>query len=200
MTTSGPATPALRRSDDRVLGGVCAGIAERLGVDPVLVRIGAVALGVLSAGSAVLLYLIAWVLVPPTATRAAVSDPDRPGPEPDPAGRPGTAGLTGPPEAAGATMGGAQPGGAAPAGDPAAAWQSVGAELKGLAAGLRAGPRIDTTGRRPLDAADAAATAVGERLRSPEVRAAAERVATGVADAVSASVAAARRRSGRGPV
>jgi phage shock protein C len=54
----------LRRSrDDRVLGGVCGGLGRHLGVDPVLVRIALVAL-VLSGGLGVLLYVIAWVVVP----------------------------------------------------------------------------------------------------------------------------------------
>ncbi|WP_270024824.1 ATP-binding protein [Solirubrobacter phytolaccae] len=45
------------------LGGVCAGFAARVGIDPLLIRIGfiaAVALG----GVAIPLYAIAWVLIP----------------------------------------------------------------------------------------------------------------------------------------
>lgn len=57
--------PGLRRSrSDQVFGGVCAGIANRLGVDPVLVRIAAVAVALVSAGVAVVAYLVAWVVLP----------------------------------------------------------------------------------------------------------------------------------------
>jgi phage shock protein PspC (stress-responsive transcriptional regulator) len=55
----------LRRSrTDRMLSGVCGGLAAALGVEASLVRLGLVALTVLGAGSGALLYLAAWVLVP----------------------------------------------------------------------------------------------------------------------------------------
>jgi phage shock protein PspC (stress-responsive transcriptional regulator) len=53
----------LRRSDERWLGGVAAGVAESLGLDPVLVRVGLVVLGLLG-GAGVLLYALAWLLLP----------------------------------------------------------------------------------------------------------------------------------------
>lgn len=55
----------LRRSrTDRMLSGVCGGVAEAFGIDVNLVRLGLVALTVLGAGSGALLYVAAWVLVP----------------------------------------------------------------------------------------------------------------------------------------
>lgn len=45
------------------VGGVCQGVATRVGVDPLIVRAGAILLG-LVAGLGVLLYLLAWVLLP----------------------------------------------------------------------------------------------------------------------------------------
>ncbi|HOZ60162.1 MAG TPA: PspC domain-containing protein [Nakamurella multipartita] len=57
----------VRRSRrDRVLGGVCGGLARYLNVDPVLLRIAAVALA-LSGGVGVLVYLIAWIVIPEQA-------------------------------------------------------------------------------------------------------------------------------------
>jgi len=54
----------LRRSrDDRVIAGVCGGLGRYLGIDPVVVRLGALLL-VVAAGSGVLLYLIAWLVIP----------------------------------------------------------------------------------------------------------------------------------------
>jgi phage shock protein C len=56
----------LRRSRrDRVIAGVCGGLGEYLGVDPVLLRLAAVALTV-SGGVGVLTYVIAWLLIPET--------------------------------------------------------------------------------------------------------------------------------------
>ncbi len=57
--------PGLRRSRaDQVLGGVCAGVAHRIGMDPILVRVAAVAAALVSGGVAVVAYLVAWVLLP----------------------------------------------------------------------------------------------------------------------------------------
>lgn len=62
--TAGPQRPPLRRSrDDRVLGGVCTGVARYLGIDPVLVRVIVVALAIFGGGG-ILLYLAAWFLIP----------------------------------------------------------------------------------------------------------------------------------------
>jgi phage shock protein C len=55
--------PALRRSStDRMLGGVCGGLAEYSNIDPVLWRVGMVALALLGPG--VIVYLLLWVLMP----------------------------------------------------------------------------------------------------------------------------------------
>ena len=65
MTTPQNTKPArlYRSRDDRVIAGVAGGIARHLGVDPVLVRLATVALA-LAAGSGILAYLIAWVIIP----------------------------------------------------------------------------------------------------------------------------------------
>jgi phage shock protein PspC (stress-responsive transcriptional regulator) len=61
--TPSPVRPALRRSStDRMLGGVCGGLAEYSNIDPVLWRVGMVALALLGPG--VLVYLLLWVLMP----------------------------------------------------------------------------------------------------------------------------------------
>ncbi len=60
-----PAPPRpLRRSDtERMIAGVCGGTAEYFGIDPIIVRLGFVALALLG-GSGVLLYLVAWLVMP----------------------------------------------------------------------------------------------------------------------------------------
>lgn len=55
------------RSQHRKLGGVCAGVAERLGVSTTIVRVATVVLAVV--GPAVAIYLLAWLLLPDTAGR-----------------------------------------------------------------------------------------------------------------------------------
>ncbi|MFV0434467.1 MAG: PspC domain-containing protein [Leucobacter sp.] len=55
--------PLTRSRDDRVVAGVCAGLARHLGLSATVVRIGAVALA-LVGGAGALLYLWLWVTVP----------------------------------------------------------------------------------------------------------------------------------------
>lgn len=57
----------LTRSNDKMIAGVCAGIANYLGIDPTLVRIAYV-LMVLFAGFGILLYVILWLVMPKSET------------------------------------------------------------------------------------------------------------------------------------
>ena len=57
-----------RSSTNKMIAGVCGGIAERLGWNPTLVRILYVAASVLSvAFPGILVYLILWIVVPTRA-------------------------------------------------------------------------------------------------------------------------------------
>jgi phage shock protein C len=53
----------LTRSDNRVIGGVCAGIAERYGWKPRNVRIAFVLSGILP-GPQFVIYLVLWAVLP----------------------------------------------------------------------------------------------------------------------------------------
>ena len=53
----------LTRSNNKMIGGVCAGIADYLGLDPTIVRIAWI-LTVFFAGFGILLYLILWIVMP----------------------------------------------------------------------------------------------------------------------------------------
>ena len=58
--------PRLRRSrKDKMLAGVCGGIAEWMGWDPTVVRLSYVLLSILSAAfPGMLIYLIFWLVTP----------------------------------------------------------------------------------------------------------------------------------------
>ncbi|MBR2244620.1 MAG: PspC domain-containing protein [Prevotella sp.] len=57
-------TKRLYRSNDRVIAGVCSGIAEYLDFDPVAVRLGYVFLTLATCFSGVLFYIVAWIVMP----------------------------------------------------------------------------------------------------------------------------------------
>ncbi len=61
---------ALRRSNDRIIAGICGGIAESLGWNPTHVRIVYVLVSILSAAfPGILVYLALWFLMPPPEDR-----------------------------------------------------------------------------------------------------------------------------------
>ncbi|MBW8826459.1 MAG: PspC domain-containing protein [Acidobacteria bacterium] len=64
--TPAPEAPPRRLTrslDDRMLGGVCGGLADYTGIDPVVFRIG-FSVAALLGGGGVLAYLLAWALIP----------------------------------------------------------------------------------------------------------------------------------------
>jgi phage shock protein C len=63
-TPSQPQKRLVRSRDERMLAGVCGGIADYLDVDPTIVRLVAVLLGIFSAGTALIAYIIAAIVVP----------------------------------------------------------------------------------------------------------------------------------------
>lgn len=155
--------PPLRRPPDGVLGGVCAALADRAGAPVALVRLAALALLVVSGGSVVVAYLIAWVLIP----RAGAA-PVRPAPTPGPGDRPGVREAW---RAAGAelrSLGGALRPEQAPTppveGGPIRAADAV---LTGLGERLRT-PEVRERARR---AVDGVSTAVGASIADVDRRA-----------------------------
>jgi len=58
------ATPqTFHRGKDRILGGVCSGLAEGLHIDPLWVRLGFVLLAFLQ-GVGLLIYIVLWLVMP----------------------------------------------------------------------------------------------------------------------------------------
>lgn len=72
----------LVRPERRMIAGVCSGIADYLGVDPVLVRVVFAAL-VLAGGTGVMIYAIGWLVIPKPGNRSLLEETirsDRVGP------------------------------------------------------------------------------------------------------------------------
>ncbi len=58
-----PKIPLRRTRDNRVVAGVCGGLGRATGVDPVVFRV-VVAILAVFGGAGILLYLVAWALIP----------------------------------------------------------------------------------------------------------------------------------------
>ncbi|TWD79357.1 phage shock protein C (PspC) family protein [Kribbella amoyensis] len=81
----------LRRSkNQRMLSGVSGGIAEYLNIDVTLVRLGIVGLTLITGGSALLGYVVAWIVIPEADGKAVwqnvqqnIQQPQQDSPEAD---------------------------------------------------------------------------------------------------------------------
>jgi phage shock protein C len=64
MNAEGTSKRLTRNTHDKMLGGVCAGLADYLGLDATLVRVLTVIAAVFSLGTVVVAYVVAWALMP----------------------------------------------------------------------------------------------------------------------------------------
>jgi phage shock protein C len=53
-----------RSGKDKVIAGVCGGIAEYFDVDQVIIRLIVVFVTLASAGLGIVMYIVAWIIVP----------------------------------------------------------------------------------------------------------------------------------------
>jgi phage shock protein C len=59
----------LERSTDRVIAGVCGGLAHHFDVDPVIIRLAFVVAGI-AGGAGILAYVVLWIVMPPAGFAA----------------------------------------------------------------------------------------------------------------------------------
>ncbi len=77
MENQTPAKRLYRSTTSKMLGGVCAGLADYFGWDPTIVRIAYALLSIFSAAfPGIVVYLILWAIVPkrPALPTGPVSD------------------------------------------------------------------------------------------------------------------------------
>ncbi len=55
----------LTRSNERMIGGVCAGLAEYIDIDPTVFRAIYAILTVFTCFSGIIIYIILWLIMPP---------------------------------------------------------------------------------------------------------------------------------------
>ena len=59
-----PAASLYRNSNDKILGGVCSGIAQRLKIDPTIVRVIFAIVTFGGFGAGILIYIVLWMILP----------------------------------------------------------------------------------------------------------------------------------------
>lgn len=66
-----------RSSTEKIICGVCGGLAEYLGIDSVLVRLAAIALFIVNPGAAIILYIAACIIMPEKPTIPGTTEEPR---------------------------------------------------------------------------------------------------------------------------
>jgi phage shock protein C len=81
--TAPPPRLLRRRLDNRVIAGVCSGLADYFGIDPILVRLAFVVI-TFAGGAGILAYIVLWIVMTPapigTSIQPVATDLARQGP------------------------------------------------------------------------------------------------------------------------
>lgn len=64
----------LRSRQGRMVAGICAGAAEYFGWDVTLVRVIVAVVSVITGGTGVLAYLVAWALIPEEGEKSSIAE------------------------------------------------------------------------------------------------------------------------------
>jgi phage shock protein C len=64
----------VRKRDNRIVAGVCAGLADYLGLDVNVVRLLVAVVTLITAGTAILAYLVAWAVVPEEGQKTSIAE------------------------------------------------------------------------------------------------------------------------------
>ena len=64
----------VRKRDDRIIAGVCAGLADYVGMDVNLLRVIVAVISLFTVGTGMLAYVIAWVVIPEEGTKTSIAE------------------------------------------------------------------------------------------------------------------------------
>lgn len=53
-----------RSSQDKMLAGICGGLGEMFSVDSTMIRLVVAALALFTLGTAVVVYILGWIIIP----------------------------------------------------------------------------------------------------------------------------------------
>ncbi|MGI9005658.1 MAG: PspC domain-containing protein [Streptosporangiaceae bacterium] len=63
----------VRRRDNRIIAGVCSGLADYAGIDVNLLRVIVVLVTLFTVGTGVLAYAIAWIVIPDEGSKSSIA-------------------------------------------------------------------------------------------------------------------------------
>ena len=73
-TGPGAAKKLVRRRDNRIIAGVCAGVADYAGIDVNLLRVIVALVTLFTVGTGLLVYVVAWVVIPEEGQPTSIAE------------------------------------------------------------------------------------------------------------------------------
>ncbi|HVB41760.1 MAG TPA: PspC domain-containing protein [Streptosporangiaceae bacterium] len=64
----------VRSRDNRIIAGVCAGVADYLGMDVNLLRVLVAVVTLFTMGTGILAYLVAWAVIPEEGHKTSIAE------------------------------------------------------------------------------------------------------------------------------
>jgi phage shock protein C len=65
----------VRSRNDRMVAGICAGVARYFGIDVTVVRVIVAVVCIITGGAGILAYLVAWVIIPEEGETSVAENP-----------------------------------------------------------------------------------------------------------------------------
>ena len=72
--TNGSGKVLVRKREGRIIAGVCAGLADYVGIDVNLLRVIVALISLFTVGTGVLAYGIAWLVIPEEGSKSSVAE------------------------------------------------------------------------------------------------------------------------------
>jgi phage shock protein C len=64
----------VRRRDNRIIAGVCAGVADYIGMDVNLLRVIVALVSLFTGGAGVIAYIVGWIVIPEEGQKTSIAE------------------------------------------------------------------------------------------------------------------------------
>jgi len=72
--TNGSGKVLVRRRDNRIVAGVCAGLADYAGIDVNLFRVIVALVSLFTGGVGVIAYIVGWIVIPEEGQKTSIAE------------------------------------------------------------------------------------------------------------------------------
>ena len=72
--TNGSGKVLVRKRDNRIVAGVCAGLADYAGIDVNLLRVIVALVSLFTGGAGVIAYIVGWMVIPEEGQKTSIAE------------------------------------------------------------------------------------------------------------------------------